>query len=73
MNKHIASFDFIINTVSAEHNINAYLQLLRPDGNMTLVGAPDKPHAVSAPRLLFNRRSLSGSLIGEVLPKHKGC
>ena len=66
MNKHMASFDFIIDTVSAEHDINAYLQLLRPDGNMTLVGAPDKPHAVSAISLLFNRRSLSGSLIGGI-------
>jgi uncharacterized zinc-type alcohol dehydrogenase-like protein len=66
MNKHMASFDFIIDTVSAEHDINAYLQLLRPDGNMTLVGAPDKPHAVSAFNLLFNRRSLSGSNIGGI-------
>jgi alcohol dehydrogenase (NADP+) len=66
MNKHIASFDFIIDTVSAEHDINAYLQLLRPDGNLTLVGAPDKPYAVSAMGLLFNRRSLSGSLIGGI-------
>ena len=66
MNKHVASFDFIIDTVSAEHDINAYLQLLRPDGNMTLVGAPDKPHAVSAVSLLSNRRSLSGSLIGGI-------
>jgi uncharacterized zinc-type alcohol dehydrogenase-like protein len=66
MNKHLASFDFIIDTVSAEHDINAYLQLLRPDGNMTLVGAPDKPHAVSAMSLLFKRRSLSGSLIGGI-------
>jgi alcohol dehydrogenase (NADP+) len=66
MNKHVATFDFIIDTVSAEHDLNAYLQLLRPDGNMTLVGAPDKPHAVSAVSLLFNRRSLSGSLIGGI-------
>jgi alcohol dehydrogenase (NADP+) len=66
MNKHVATFDFIIDTVSAEHDINVYLQLLRPDGNMTLVGAPDKPHAVSALSLLFNRRSLSGSLIGGI-------
>jgi uncharacterized zinc-type alcohol dehydrogenase-like protein len=63
---HLTSFDFIIDTVSAEHDINSYLQLLRPDGNMTLVGAPDKPHAVSAMSLLFNRRSLSGSLIGGI-------
>jgi alcohol dehydrogenase (NADP+) len=66
MSKHVGSFDFIIDTVSAEHDINAYLQLLRPDGNLTLVGAPDKPHAVSALSLLFNRRSLSGSLIGGI-------
>ena len=66
MSKHVSSFDFIIDTVSAEHDINAYLQLLRPDGNLTLVGAPDKPHAVSALSLLFNRRSLSGSLIGGI-------
>ena len=66
MSKHVGSFDFIIDTVSAEHDINAYLQLLRPDGNLTLVGAPDKPHAVYALSLLFNRRSLSGSLIGGI-------
>jgi alcohol dehydrogenase (NADP+) len=66
MSKHVGSFDFIIDTVSAEHDINAYLQLLRPDGNLTLVGAPDKPHVVSALSLLFNRRSLSGSLIGGI-------
>jgi alcohol dehydrogenase (NADP+) len=66
MSKHVGTFDFIIDTVSAEHDINAYLQLLRPDGNLTLVGAPDKPHAVSALSLLFNRRSLSGSLIGGI-------
>ena len=66
MNKHIASFDFILDTVSAEHDLNALIQLLRPNGNLTLVGAPDKPHAVSAMGLLFNRRSLSGSLIGGI-------
>jgi uncharacterized zinc-type alcohol dehydrogenase-like protein len=66
MSKHMASFDFIIDTVSAEHDINALLQLLGPDGTLTLVGAPDRPHAVSAMGLLFNRRSLSGSLIGGI-------
>jgi uncharacterized zinc-type alcohol dehydrogenase-like protein len=66
MSKHIGSFDFIIDTVSAEHDINIYLQLLRPDCNLTIVGAPDKPHAVSAMSLLFNRHSLSGSLIGGI-------
>jgi alcohol dehydrogenase (NADP+) len=66
MNKHAGSFDFILDAVSAEHNINAYIQLLRRDGNITLIGAPDKPHAVSALSLLFRRRSLSGSLIGGI-------
>jgi len=64
MKKHARSFDFILDTVSAEHDINAYIQLLRRDGNMTLVGAPAKPHALSAFGLLFQRRSISGSLIG---------
>ncbi len=64
MKKHAGSFDFILDTVSAEHDINAYVQLLRRDGNMTLVGAPAKPHALSAFGLLFQRRSISGSLIG---------
>src|SRR4026209_1293265 len=64
MKKHACSFDFILDTVSAEHDINAYIQLLRRDGNITLVGAPDKPHAVSAFGLLFQRRSISGSIIG---------
>jgi uncharacterized zinc-type alcohol dehydrogenase-like protein len=66
MSKHEGSFDFILDAVSAEHDINAYLQLLRRDGNMTLVGAPDKPHAVAAFSLIFKRRSLSGSLIGGI-------
>ena len=66
MSKHKGSFDFILDTVSAEHDINTYLQLLRRDGNMTLVGAPDKPHAVAAFSLIFERRSLSGSLIGGI-------
>jgi uncharacterized zinc-type alcohol dehydrogenase-like protein len=66
MQKHAGSFDFILDAVSAEHDINAYLQLLRRDGNLTLVGAPQKPLAVSAFGLLFGRRSLSGSAIGGI-------
>jgi uncharacterized zinc-type alcohol dehydrogenase-like protein len=66
MHKHSNSFDFILDAVSAEHDINSYLQLLRRDGNMTLVGAPDKPHAISAFGLIFKRRSLSGSPIGGI-------
>jgi len=66
MSKHKGSFDFVLDAVSAEHDINAFIQLLGRDGNITLVGAPDKPLSVSAFSLLFNRRSLSGSLIGSI-------
>jgi uncharacterized zinc-type alcohol dehydrogenase-like protein len=66
MAKHAGSFDFILDAVSADHDINAYLQLLRRDGNITLVGAPEKPLAVAAFGLLFGRRSLSGSPIGGI-------
>jgi uncharacterized zinc-type alcohol dehydrogenase-like protein len=64
--KHASSFDFILDAVSADHDINAYIQLLHRDGNLTLVGAPAKPLAVAAFALLFRRRSLSGSLIGGI-------
>jgi uncharacterized zinc-type alcohol dehydrogenase-like protein len=66
MAKHAGSFDFILDAVSADHDINAYLQLLRRDGNLTLVGAPEKPLPVSAFNLIMGRRSLSGSPIGGI-------
>jgi uncharacterized zinc-type alcohol dehydrogenase-like protein len=66
MRKHAGSFDFILDTVSAVHDINAYISLLRRGGNLTLVGAPDRPHAVSAFALIFGNKSLSGSLIGGI-------
>ncbi|MDQ4147565.1 MAG: NAD(P)-dependent alcohol dehydrogenase, partial [Pseudomonadota bacterium] len=66
MKKHTGSFDFILNAVSADHDINTYINLLRRDGTLTLVGAPEKPLAVSAFGLLFGRRSLSGSPIGGI-------
>ena len=66
MQKHAGSFDFILDAVAAEHDINAYIQLLRRDGNITLVGAPETPLAVSAFALIFGRRSLSGSPIGGI-------
>ncbi|HTW45312.1 MAG TPA: NAD(P)-dependent alcohol dehydrogenase [Acidobacteriaceae bacterium] len=66
MAKHAGSFDFILDGVSAEHDINAYIQLLARDGNLVLVGAPEKPLALSAIGLLFARRSVSGSLIGGI-------
>ena len=66
MSKHAGSFDFILDAVSAEHDINAYINLLTRDGNITLVGAPEKPLPVGAFGLIFGRRSLSGSLIGGI-------
>jgi uncharacterized zinc-type alcohol dehydrogenase-like protein len=66
MQKHAGSFDFILDAVSANHDINAYINLLRRDGTITIVGAPEKPHAVSAFSLLMGRRNLSGSLIGGI-------
>lgn len=66
MQKHTGSFDFILDTVSAKHDINAYLNLLRLDGNITLVGAPEKPLDVAAFSLIMARRSLSGSMIGGI-------
>jgi uncharacterized zinc-type alcohol dehydrogenase-like protein len=67
MNKHAGSFDFILDTVAADHEINQYLNLLRLDGNLTLVGAPPKPLALSALTLISGRRSVSGSNIGGIL------
>src|SRR5208282_6578934 len=64
MQKHAGMFDFILDTIAAQHDINAYINMLGRDSNLTLVGAPEKPFAVSAFALLFGRRSLSGSLIG---------
>jgi alcohol dehydrogenase (NADP+) len=64
MKKHAGSLDFILDAVSADHDINAYLNLLGLDGNLTLVGAPEKPLGVSAFSLIMGRRSLSGSAIG---------
>jgi len=64
--KHANTFNFILDTVSAEHDLNAYLNLLKRDGTMTLVGAPEKPAPVNAFSLLFGRRSLAGSPIGGI-------
>ncbi|MDH3777007.1 MAG: NAD(P)-dependent alcohol dehydrogenase [Desulfobulbaceae bacterium] len=66
MQKHAGSFDFILDTISAEHDINAYINMLGLEGNITLVGAPEKPLAVSAFALIFGRKSVSGSLIGGI-------
>jgi uncharacterized zinc-type alcohol dehydrogenase-like protein len=64
MARHAGSFDFILDCVSAPHDINAYLGLLRLNGVLCLVGLPDQPVAASPFALVTNRRSLSGSMIG---------
>ncbi len=66
MEKHVNSFDFILDTVSAEHDINAYLNLLKRDGTLVLVGAPEKPLPVAAFSIIPLRRQLSGSMIGGI-------
>ena len=66
MQKHAGSFDFILDAVSADHDINAYINLLARDGTLTIVGAPEKPLAVSAFSLLMGRRNLAGSIIGGI-------
>ncbi|TVS15773.1 MAG: NAD(P)-dependent alcohol dehydrogenase [Planctomycetaceae bacterium] len=64
MNKHVGTFDFILDTISADHDVNAYLQLLARDGHLTMVGLPTTPLTIPAFSLVMNRRSLSGSSIG---------
>lgn len=66
MQKQAGSFDFLLDCVSAEHDINEYLNLLGPDGTLVLVGAPEKPMPVSAFTLLMGRRNLAGSIIGGI-------
>jgi uncharacterized zinc-type alcohol dehydrogenase-like protein len=66
MQKHANTFDFILDTVPANHNINAYINLLKHDGELGLVGAPAEPYALEAFGLLFGRRKVAGSLIGGI-------
>ncbi len=67
MAAHEGSFDFILNTVAAPLNLDAYLVLLKRDGTMVLVGVPAEPHpAPSVGNLVFHRRALAGSLIGGI-------
>jgi uncharacterized zinc-type alcohol dehydrogenase-like protein len=66
MNAHAGSFDFILDAVAAPHDLNAYINLLSRDGNITLVGAPPEPLPIAAMGLIFKRRSFSGSLIGGI-------
>ncbi|HET8621982.1 MAG TPA: NAD(P)-dependent alcohol dehydrogenase [Gemmatimonadales bacterium] len=67
LKRHVLSFDFILDTVAVPHDLDAYLNLLKRDGTLCLVGVPEKPHpSPSVGQLIFKRRSLAGSLIGGI-------
>jgi uncharacterized zinc-type alcohol dehydrogenase-like protein len=66
MRKHTGSFDFILDAVSADHDLNAYLSLLKRDGTLTLVGAPPNPAPIAAFALIMGRHQLAGSAIGGI-------
>jgi uncharacterized zinc-type alcohol dehydrogenase-like protein len=66
MKKHLKSFHFILDAVAAQHDINAYLVLLKRDGTLTQVGVPAEPLSVQVGSLIFGRRNFSGSLIGGI-------
>ena len=66
MAKHAGSLDFILDCVSAQHDLNAYLALLKLDGTLTLVGVPEKPLEVHAFSVIMPRRNLNGSGIGGI-------
>lgn len=67
MNAHMGSFDFILNTVAAPHSLDPFVALLKRDGTLTLVGAPDQPHpSPNVFGLIMGRKSIAGSLIGGI-------
>jgi uncharacterized zinc-type alcohol dehydrogenase-like protein len=71
MKKHLNSFDFILDTVAAAHDINAYLELLKRDATLTLVGVPPQPLPVNVFNLIIKRRQFAGSLIGGIRETQK--
>ena len=72
MKKHELSFDFILDTVSANHDINDYIELLKRDGTLTMVGAPEHPLPVAVFDLLLERRQFAGSA-SAASPKPRRC
>ncbi len=66
MAAHAESFDFILDTVAATHDINAYLALLKRDRTLVQVGAPEKPLPLNVFSVIMRRRGLAGSLIGGI-------
>ena len=67
MQKHQRSFDLIVNTVAVSHNLDPFISLLKRDGSLVLVGAPEHPHpSPTLFGLLLARRSIAGSGIGGI-------
>lgn len=66
MKKHANSFDFILDTVAASHDIATYIALLKPEKTLCLLGIPPSPHEILAQDLIINRKNISGSLIGGI-------
>jgi uncharacterized zinc-type alcohol dehydrogenase-like protein len=66
MARHASTFNFILDTVSGDHDLNAYLSLLKLDGSLVLVGAPEKPAPIAAFNLIMPRRRVAGSAIGGI-------
>jgi uncharacterized zinc-type alcohol dehydrogenase-like protein len=66
MEKEAGKYDFILDTVAGQHDINAYLNLLKRDATLVQVGAPEQPLPVAVFSLIFARRNFAGSLIGGI-------
>jgi alcohol dehydrogenase (NADP+) len=66
MQKHMNTFDFILDTIPAKHNINSYINLLKRDGTLTFVGAPSEPLPLEVAGLIFGRKKIGGSIIGGI-------
>jgi len=67
MKAQAGSFDLILNTVAASHNLDVFVNMLKRDGTMVMCGVPDKPHpAFNVGGLIFRRRTIAGSLIGGI-------
>ena len=66
MQKHAGTFDFILDTVAVSHDLNSYINMLKTDGTLAMVGAPAAPLSFSAMGMLFGRRHIGGSIIGGI-------
>ena len=66
MQKQSNTFDFILDTIPAKHNINLYINLLKRDGTLAFVGAPSEPLPLEVAGLLFGRKKIAGSIIGGI-------